>query len=142
MIDFHTSFQVQDIWTVLSESKRFKINEHNKGTLLPHFNIEGLKIAANVHHTDTVPVTVARSKNPISTKIDDVNGMIRLAAALARAQERIQRLDRKNEDEVRKERLGPQFHFNFLQNNHFEHQVAYVKSLISSISAKLFSRTI
>ena len=44
MIDFHTSFQVQDIWTVLSESKRFKINEHNKGTLLPHFNIEGLKI--------------------------------------------------------------------------------------------------
>ena len=95
-----------------------------------------------MHHTDTVPVTVARSKNPISTKIDDVNGMIRLAAALARAQERIQRLDRKNEDEVRKERLGPQFHSNFLQNNHFEHQVAYVKSLISSISAKLFSRTI
>jgi hypothetical protein len=126
MIDFHTSFQVQDIWTVLSESKRFKINEHSKGTLLPHFNIEGLKIAANVHHTDTVLVTVARSKNPISTKIDDVNGMIRLAAALARAQERIQRLDRKNEDEVRKERLGPQFHFNFLQTIvlNFEHLMA------------------
>jgi hypothetical protein len=37
-------------------------------------------------------VTVACSKNPISTKIDDVNGFIRLAAALARTQERIQRI--------------------------------------------------
>ena len=100
MIDFHTSFQVQDIWTVLSESKRFKINEHNKGTLLPHFNIEGLKIAANVHHTDTVPVTVARSKNPISTKIDDVNGMIRLAAALAEV--KALRMHLENNSELKK----------------------------------------
>jgi hypothetical protein len=90
--DIHLSFQVLDIWTVLSESKRFTVNEHNKGILLPHFNIEGLKITANVHHTDTVTVTVACSKNPISTKIDDVNGVIRLAAALARTQERIQRI--------------------------------------------------
>ncbi len=44
-----------------------------------------------MHHTNTVTVTVACSKNPISTKIDDVNGVIRLAAALARTQERIQR---------------------------------------------------
>lgn len=90
--DIHTSFPVQDIWIVLYESKRFKVNEHNKGILLPHFNIEGLKITANVHHTDTVTVTVACSKNPISTKIDDVNGVIKLAAALGRTQERIQRI--------------------------------------------------
>jgi len=90
--DIHTSFQVQDISTILSESKRFKINEHNKGILLPYFNIDGLKITANVHHTDTVTVTVACSKNPISAKIDDVNGVIRLATALARTQERIQRI--------------------------------------------------
>lgn len=89
--DVHTSFQVQDIWTILSESKRFKINEHNKGIILPPFNIDGLKITANVHHTDTVTVTVACSKNPINTKIDDANGIIRLASALARTQERIQR---------------------------------------------------
>jgi hypothetical protein len=90
--DVHTSFQAQDIWQVLSESNRFKVNEHNKGILLPPFNIDGLKITANIHHTDTVTVTVACSKNPISTEIDDVNGVIRLAAALARAQERIQRI--------------------------------------------------
>jgi hypothetical protein len=90
--DIHTSFQVLDIWQVLFESKRFKVNEHNKGILLPHFNIDGLKITANIHHTDTVTVTVACSKNPISTKIDDANGVIRLAAALARTQERIQRI--------------------------------------------------
>ncbi len=35
--DIHTSFQVHDIWTVLSESKRFKINDCNKGILLPYF---------------------------------------------------------------------------------------------------------
>jgi hypothetical protein len=90
--DIHTSFQVLDIWQVLSESKRFKVNEHNKGILLPHFNIDGLKITANVHHSDTVTVTVACSKNPISTKVADANGVIRLAAALARTQERIQRI--------------------------------------------------
>lgn len=90
--DIHTSLQVQEIWTILSESKRFKINKDNKGILLPHFNIDGLKITANVHHTDTVTVTVACSKNPISTKIDDVNGVIKLAAALGRTQERIQRI--------------------------------------------------
>jgi hypothetical protein len=90
--DIHTSFQVLDIWQVLSESKRFKVNEHNKGILLPHFNIDGLKITTNVHHTDTVTVTVACSSNPVSTEIDDVNGIIRLAAALARTQERIQRI--------------------------------------------------
>ena len=89
--DIHTSFKVPDIWTILSESKRFKIDEHNKGILLPHFNIDGLKITAIVHHTDTVTVTVACSKNPVTTKIDDANGIIRLAAALARTQERIQR---------------------------------------------------
>ena len=90
--DIHTSFQVLDIWQILSESKRFKVNEHNKGILLSPFNIDGLKITANVHHTDTVTVTVACSKNPVSTEIDDVNGVIRLAAALARTQERIQRI--------------------------------------------------
>lgn len=90
--DIHTSFQVPDIWTVLFESKRFKVNEHNKGILLPHFNIDGLKITVNIHHTDTVTVTIACSKNPISTRIEDANGIIRLAAALARTQERIQRI--------------------------------------------------
>jgi hypothetical protein len=85
--DIHTSFQVQDIWTILAESKKLKVNEHNKGILLPHFNIDGLKITANIHRTDTVTVTVACSKNPITTKIDDANGVIRLAAALARTQE-------------------------------------------------------
>ena len=90
--DFHTSFQVLDIWQVLSESKRFKVNVHNKGILLSPFNIDGLKITANIHHTDTVTVTVACSKNPVSTEIDDVNGIVRLAAPLGRTQERIQRI--------------------------------------------------
>src|SRR5215211_60240 len=90
--DIHTSFQVPDIWRILYESKRFKVNEQNKGILLPHFNIDGLKITANIHHTDTVTVTVACSKNPVSTNIDDVSGVIRLSTALARTQERIQRI--------------------------------------------------
>ena len=90
--DIHLSFQVLDLWQILSESKRFKVNERNKGILLPPFNIDGLKITANVHHTDTLTVVVACSNNPISTEIADVNGIIRLAAALARTQERIQRI--------------------------------------------------
>ena len=90
--DIHTSFQVQDFWTILSESKRFKVNGHNKGILLPHFNIDGLKITAIIYHTDTVTVTVACSKNPVSTSIDDVNGVIRLATELAKTQERMQRI--------------------------------------------------
>jgi hypothetical protein len=63
-----------------------------RGYYYPHFNIDGLKITANIHHTNTVTVTVACSRNPISTNICDVNGVIRLAAALARTQERIQRI--------------------------------------------------
>jgi hypothetical protein len=90
--DIHTSFQVPDIWIAVSESKRFKVNEHNKGIILPYFSIDGLKITANIHHTDTVTVTVACSKTPVTTKIDDANGIIRLASALARTQERIQRV--------------------------------------------------
>jgi hypothetical protein len=89
--DIHTSFQVPDIWTILNESKRFRANEQNKGILLPHYNILGLKITANVHHTDTVTVTVACSKHPIPTKIDDAGGVTRLSTALGRTQERIQR---------------------------------------------------
>ena len=72
--------------------QKIQVNEHNKGILLSPLNIDGLKITANIHHTDTVTVTVACSKNPVSTAIDDVNGIIRLAAALARTQERIQRI--------------------------------------------------
>ena len=45
-----------------------------------------MRIQANIHRTDTVTATVACSK------IDDANGVIRLAAALARTQERIQRI--------------------------------------------------
>jgi hypothetical protein len=90
--DIHISFHVQDLWTIMNESKRFKINEYNKGILLPHFNIDGLKITAIVHHTDTITVSVACSKNPVSTAIEDAHGVIRLAAALARVQERIQRV--------------------------------------------------
>jgi hypothetical protein len=90
--DIHTSFNVLDIWTILNDSRRFGVNEYNKGILLPYFNIDGLKITASIYHTDTVAVTVACSKNPISTNIDDLNGIIRLTNALARTQERMQRI--------------------------------------------------
>ena len=59
------------------------MTEHNKTQLSE---------AIQQLHTDTVTVTVACSKNPVSTEIDDVNGVIRLAAALGRTQERIQRI--------------------------------------------------
>lgn len=90
--DIHLLYQAQDIWTVLSESKKYKVDECNKGILLSHFNIDGLKITANIHHTDTVTVTAACSNNPVSTKIDDVDGVVRLTTALARTQERTQRI--------------------------------------------------
>jgi hypothetical protein len=88
--DIHISFQVPNIWIVISGSKRFRVNEYNKGMILPYFNIDGLKITASIHHTDTVTVTVACSKNPITAKVDDASGIIRLAVALARTQDRIQ----------------------------------------------------
>lgn len=90
--DIHTSFNVLDLWTLLNESKRFGVNEYNKGILLPPFRFDGLKVTANIHHTDTVTVTAACSKNPISTNIEDVNGVVRLNTALARTQERMQRI--------------------------------------------------
>jgi hypothetical protein len=45
-----------------------------------------------IYPTDICKVTVACSDNPVARQIDDFEGLIRLATALARVQERLQRI--------------------------------------------------
>ena len=90
--NMHFKFTVLDIWKIVSCSGKYKIIQESKDIVIPPLILNGMRIQANIHRTDTVTATVACSNSPISTKIDDINGVIRLAAALARTQERIQRI--------------------------------------------------
>ena len=90
--DIHTKLIVPDIWKIISHSGKYKVIQESSDIVLPSLVLNGMRIRANVHRTDTVTVTVACSNNPISTTIDDSNGVIRLASALSRFQERIQRI--------------------------------------------------
>ena len=82
---------VSDIWKIISDSGKYKIIQESNDVVLPPLVLNGMRIQANIHRTDTVTCTVACSKNPITTTIDDANGVIRLASALSRFQERLQR---------------------------------------------------
>ena len=90
--DIHTKLVVPDIWKITSYSGKYKTIQESGDIVLPPLVINGMRIRATIHHTDTVTVTVACSKKPISTAIDDSNGVIRLASALSRFQERLQRI--------------------------------------------------
>ena len=90
--DIHTKFLVRDIWKIVSYSGKYKIIQESSDIVLPPLVLNGMRIQASIHRTDTVTVTVACSNNPISTSIDDSNGVIRLASALSRFQERLQRI--------------------------------------------------
>jgi hypothetical protein len=88
--DIHTKFMVPDIWKIISYSGKYRTIQESSDIVLPPHVLNGLRIQANIHRTDTVTVTIACSSNPISTAIDDANGVIRLASALSRFQERLQ----------------------------------------------------
>lgn len=90
--DIHMKFIVPDIWKIISYSGKYRMIKESRDIVLPPSVLNGMRIQANVHCTDTVTVTAACSSNPISAEIDDVNGVIRLATALAREQERMQRI--------------------------------------------------
>ena len=88
----HFKFTVLDIWKIVSHSGRYKVIQESSDIVLPPLVLNGMRIRANVHGPDTVTVTVACSNNPVATTIDDSNGVIRLASALSRFQERLQRI--------------------------------------------------
>ena len=89
--NLHFKFVILDIWKIISSSGKYKIVRESKDIVLPPIVLNGMKIQANIHRTDTVTATVACSGNPITAAIDDANGVIRLASALSRFQERLQR---------------------------------------------------
>jgi hypothetical protein len=76
----HFKFTVLDIWKVVSCSGKYKIIQESKDIVLPPLVLNGMRIQANIHRTDTVTATVACSGNPITAAIDDANGVIRLAS--------------------------------------------------------------
>ena len=82
--NMHFKFTVLDIWKIVSHSGKYKVIQESSDIVLPPLVLNGMRIRANVHRTDTVTVTVACSNNPIATTIDDSNGVIRLASALSR----------------------------------------------------------
>jgi hypothetical protein len=87
----HFKFVVLDIWKIVSCSGKYKIIQESKDIVIPPLVLNGMRIQANIHRTDTVTATVACSGSPITATIDDANGVIRLASALSRFQERLQR---------------------------------------------------
>lgn len=85
--DIHLKYTVQDIWKILYDSRRFKIVEKSNDILLPPLILNGMKIQQNVHPKDTVTVSVACSNNPVHVSaIEDMEGVIRLAKALAKTE--------------------------------------------------------
>lgn len=87
--DIHYKFQLPDIWTILSLSKKYSPNSVSKDISLPPITSNNLKIRTFVHKTDTVTVTVACSGTPIASNIEDV---IRLSNGLTRTEERLSRI--------------------------------------------------
>lgn len=88
--DIHLKFQVPDIWTIMSSSKRYIPNNVSKDISLPYIITSNyLKLHPIVHRTDTVTVSVACSFVPIAT---DTDGLIRLSNALTRVEERLSRI--------------------------------------------------
>lgn len=85
--DIHLRFTVLDVWKILFDSGKFKPVQNSVDLLLPSFTTNGMKIKMNVHRTDTVTVSVACSNNPVHVStIEDVEGVIRLAKALAKTE--------------------------------------------------------
>lgn len=87
--DIHLKFQAQDIWTVLSKSRKHHIDSKNKGIKLQIFNINNMRITLVIYPTDTCKVTIACSDNPVYRYIEDIDSLFRLATSLARVQERL-----------------------------------------------------
>lgn len=90
--DIHLKFQAQDIWNVLSESRKHHIDSKNKGIKLQILTINNMRITFIIYPTDTCKVTIACSDDPLYRYIDDIDSLFRLATSLARVQERIQKI--------------------------------------------------
>ena len=91
--NIHFKLVIQDMWKILSSSGKFKANQKSYDILLPSFDFDGMKVKTSVHRTDTVTVSVACSNNPIHvSSIEDADGVIRLAKALAKTEVWISRI--------------------------------------------------
>lgn len=85
--DIHLRFSILDAWKIIFDSGKFKIVQNSADILLPPFTTNGMKIKVSIHRTDTVTVSVACSNNPVHVSvIEDVEGVIRLAKALAKTE--------------------------------------------------------
>lgn len=84
--DIRLSFSVNGIWSALYS--KYKPNERSKDIqLIPWpWKINGLNLKITVHFTETVRIDVGCSYCPIAV---DIDGVVRLASALAVARERL-----------------------------------------------------
>jgi hypothetical protein len=82
-------FQVEDSWTILQSSSKYKPNAVSKDIHLPVLNTDNLNIRIIVHRTNTISVIVGCSNAPIVINTEDI---IRLCTALTRAEERLSRI--------------------------------------------------
>jgi hypothetical protein len=82
-------FQVQDSWTILASSSKYKLNTVSKDIQLPVLNTDNLNIRIIVHRTNTISVIVGCSNAPV---VIDTQDIIRLCTALTRAVERLSRI--------------------------------------------------
>ncbi len=91
--DIHLKFAVIDIWKILFNSGKFKPVQRSNDIMLPPFIVNGIKIQSIIHQTDAVTVSAACSNNPIHVStIEDTEGVIRLAKALAKTEISISRV--------------------------------------------------
>jgi hypothetical protein len=88
--NIHFKFQISDIWEIMSRHPNYNhlVNSNSMDLILHRELIDDLKIQTIIHHTDTVTVSVACSKNPIFL---DEKGRTRLSCALTRIEERLSR---------------------------------------------------
>jgi len=82
-------FHVQDSWTILESSSKYKPNAVSKDIQLPVLNTDNLNIKIIIHRTNTISVIVGCSNAPVVVNIEDI---IRLCTALTRVEERLSRI--------------------------------------------------
>ena len=88
--DIHLLFHIPDIWTIFSNNFKYhgKINSQSKDIILEPEIIDNMKIQTILHCTDSVTVSVACSRLPITL---DEHGITKLSCALTRVEERLSR---------------------------------------------------
>ncbi len=88
--DIHLKFTIPDIYKIISGIPKYNkiVNPISKDIQLLIDTIDNMRICTTIHRTDTVTVSIACSRTPVTL---DEPGITRLSCALTRVEERLSR---------------------------------------------------